>query len=101
MRKRENSLKIGVKFCGNCNPHINTVELFEKLKNYYKEAEFVKWDDKGYDLLIVFNSCPVRCACHPDFSGPKIIVDNNSINYEPVLTERLLDEIMKTINKHL
>lgn len=95
------AIKIGVKFCGNCNPYIDTLQLLEKIKNYYKDIIFVKWDEEGYNLLIILNSCPVGCATHPDFTGYKLIINNDSINYEPVLTTDLFQEIIKNINHYL
>lgn len=97
----EQRKKIGVKFCGNCNPQIKASDLLQKLKNHYKDVDFVKWDELNYDILIILNSCPVGCATHPNFSGTKIIIKNNSINYEPVSQEELFDEVIKTINKHI
>lgn len=92
--------KIGVKFCGNCNPQVNTLQLLEEIKEYYYDIKFVKWDEEDYDLLIVLNSCSVGCSTHPDFFGTKIIIENNSINYEPVSKENLFCETIKTINEH-
>lgn len=93
-------VKIGVKFCGNCNPYIDTVQLLEELKNSYKDIKYVNWDEE-YSLLLILNSCPVGCATHPDFSGNKIILNNDSINYEPVLTEDLLNILKKIINEFI
>lgn len=92
------SINIGVKFCGNCNPHINTVKLLDDVKNYYNDIRFVKWDEEDYDLLIILNSCPVGCATHPKFSGNKIIINNDSINCKPFSNEELFNEIIKIIN---
>jgi hypothetical protein len=96
----DTSIKIGIKFCGNCNPHIDTVELSEMLKNYFKEIQFVNWDAGDYSILLVLNSCTVGCATHPNFSGPKIITKNDSINYESVLPEDLFKELVKKINEY-
>lgn len=103
IKKRISSLKqpkkIGIKFCGNCNPQINTVQLLQELKNHYNNVEFVKWDELEYDLLIILSSCSVGCATHPNFMGTKIILNSNSINYETVSLEELFDEVINKIDK--
>lgn len=88
-----------MKFCGNCNPYIDTVSLLEKIKNTCQNVEFIHWDEGGFSILLILNSCHVGCATHPDFSGPKIIVDSNSINYIKTLPENLYNDIIKILNE--
>ncbi len=95
------SIRIGIKFCGNCNPYVDTIELLDKLKSHYKKMEFVKWDEEDYLILLILNSCPVGCATHPDFSGPTIIVKSDSINCEPALPEDLFDRMITSINEYI
>lgn len=97
----ETSIRIGVKFCGNCNPYVDTIGLLDKLKNYYKEMEFVKWYEEDYRILLILNSCPVGCATHPNFSGSTIIIKSDSIDCEPVLPEDLFDKMIIAINEHI
>lgn len=91
--------KVGVKFCGNCNPYIDTVSLVQKLKSYLPNINFVQWDEGGFSILLILNSCPVGCATHPEFSGPKLVVSSDSINYMTIPTEKLYDSIVKYLSE--
>lgn len=91
--------KVGVKFCGNCNPHIDMLSLYKKLKIKLPNTEFIQWDEGGFSILLILNSCPIGCATHPEFSGPKLIVTSDSINYMNTLPEDLCDNIIKYLNE--
>lgn len=95
----KNKIKIGVKFCGNCNPYFNTSLFLNKIKTNYNTIEFIKWDEEGYCLLLILNSCTVGCATIPSsIMVPKIIVKNDAINYETVSSDFLFDRTLKTID---
>lgn len=94
-------MKVGVKFCGNCNPYIDTVALLNSIKNNLRDIELVRWDESEFSVLMILNSCPVGCASHPDFTGPKIVVTSDGVNYEPVLPEDLLDRILEVLGSYL
>lgn len=97
----DSSIKIGIKFCGNCNPHIDTVGLLKKLKDYFKEIQFVNWDAWDYDVLLILNSCPVGCATCPNFSGPTIIIKSDSIDHNLVSPENIAEETIKKIDEFI
>ncbi len=78
-------MRIGVKFCGNCNPRLDTPELVRLLATESGELEFVRWDDRnGYAVLLVLNSCQIGCATFPNFAGPCIVVTNECVQHYPV-----------------
>ncbi|AYD40523.1 hypothetical protein D4Z93_08280 [Clostridium fermenticellae] len=91
--------RVGVKFCGNCNPHINTAFLLEQLKNSSRDMKFVCWEKNKYDILLLLNSCPVGCATRPEFDGPLVIVTSDSVNYLPVSFEKIVNEILKALRQ--
>ena len=93
-------MRIGVKFCGNCNPRLDMPELFKSLAAEVKaeELNFVRWDDSdGYEVLLVLNSCQVGCATLPEFTGTCIIVTNESVQNWPVREEDLPAAILNAI----
>ncbi|MEA4926949.1 MAG: hypothetical protein VB084_16795 [Syntrophomonadaceae bacterium] len=57
-------MKIGVKFCGGCNPYIDRKNIIDKVKNLLPPGEytFEYFDFDGCDLFVVINGCSLSCA---------------------------------------
>ncbi len=92
MRKK---MKIGVKYCGNCNPYIDTRKIYLSLyKDLKEEVEFVKWDNQTYDVLLILSSCPTDCAKRPEFHGPIIAISDITIDYYSITVEQI-SELLK------
>lgn len=91
-------MRVGIKFCGNCNPVLDTVELARALAGA-SEIEFVHWEGFEYDALLILSGCAVDCASRPDFRGPTVIVAGNHINRVPRPLEDLLDGILVALNQ--
>lgn len=91
-------MRIGVKFCGNCNPRLDTAKLAGLLAAEAGELHFVRWDDPaGWEVLLVLNSCQVGCATLPDFAGSCIFVTNESVQHWPVREEDMPAAIVDAI----
>jgi hypothetical protein len=78
------ALRIGVKFCGNCNPHVDTAEVPRSLASLDPDLAFVSWDQGGYEVLLVLCGCPAGCAKPPAFGGPMVFVTSRAIDHWPV-----------------
>ncbi|GAB6172119.1 hypothetical protein JCM15765_15970 [Paradesulfitobacterium aromaticivorans] len=89
--------KIGLKYCGNCNPAINTGELAAKLKCEFPNKQFVRWDEDGIKVLIVLSGCARDCATRPPFTGPVIVVAGQTFNGWEVASNQLLNRIVACI----
>lgn len=56
-------MKIGIKYCGGCNPGFDRVEAAAIIMNRYKDqAEFVIFDDPGAEIILVIMGCTAACA---------------------------------------
>jgi hypothetical protein len=56
-------LKIGIKYCGGCNPAFDRAAAAQKIKDRMKETvEFVSYDDPGAELVLVITGCSAACA---------------------------------------
>lgn len=59
--------KIGVRYCGGCNPRYDRVALVRRLESFFPEQEFVPAEPGGsYPAVLVVSGCTARCA---DVSG--------------------------------
>ncbi|MFZ7104561.1 MAG: hypothetical protein ACOWWO_18155 [Peptococcaceae bacterium] len=91
---------IGYKFCGNCNPYLDTPGLFRDLKKELREEiEFVYWENAVFDMLLIFSGCPVDCAQRPEFSGPTVVVAGSTLNYIPLAVKDLKRALLQEIKK--
>jgi len=56
-------LKIGIKFCGGCNPAFDRVAAVEKIKKGLEgKAEFVPLNDETSEMVIAVMGCGNACA---------------------------------------
>ncbi len=62
--------KIGVRFCGGCNPRYDRGRAFEKIREMKaSEAEFeIAREGSVYDELLVIGGCSSCCASYEQFS---------------------------------
>jgi len=94
------NLTVGYKFCGNCNPYLDTKQLLLDLKKELSgEVEFVFWRDSSFDMLLTISGCLCDCAQRPDYLGPTIVVAANTLNYYPVKEGTLKDELIQQIKR--
>lgn len=81
-------MKIGVKYCGGCNPLFDRGKLLKKIKENSKDGvQFFSVEaDETYDGIIVLCGCKSRCAEYSELKYVDflIILDNDN-DYRKVL----------------
>lgn len=92
-------LLVGVKFCGNCNPHVDTPNLLKQLISQSEEMSFISWEENKYDLLLILSSCPIDCATRPDFSGPTVVISGSMVNRVQVPKNLLINTLLELLNE--
>ena len=83
------AVRIGVKFCGNCNPHYDMPGLVTALAARADGLTFVRADEGDYDVLFILNSCGIACATRPPFGGRVVAITSESVDNWPVTEEEL------------
>ena len=69
------SIKIGVKYCGGCNPNYDRVELVEDLKRRLDgKVKFVVADSEGVELVLAVEGCEIACADLSPFEVKRIFI---------------------------
>lgn len=97
----EVAVVVGVKFCGNCNPEIDSSALLARLKEEAGErVVFTGYSCEQKDMLLVLSGCPVDCAERPDFSGPVITVAGDTVQLKKCPEEDLRRVVLEYILKH-
>lgn len=88
-------MRIGLKYCGNCNPHIDGPGFVEALKKEMPDAVFCQAGTQDIDALLIVSGCPADCATRPVYAGPTVVVAGNTVGYIPYERDELL-KIVKT-----
>ena len=83
-------LKVGIKYCGGCNPKYERTDLVTKLKEMSRKDihfENVK-DDEKYDVLLVVGGCSSNCAEYMKYNyNDKVIFAFDKDHLEKVAKE--------------
>lgn len=76
-REKENEVmqkKIGIRYCGGCNPRYNRGALVKRITEKYRELSIeVAKEGKAYDLLLVVGGCSSCCASYKQFQPTQIL----------------------------
>jgi len=55
--------KVGIKYCGGCNPTYERVEIIQGVKSHFRDQLlFTRHEEKDIDVLIIVNGCSRACA---------------------------------------
>lgn len=94
--------KIGIKFCGNCNPQIKTKEILFDIKqriiNEKLDMQLVSWDTSDITEVLILCGCPVDCAGRPDDMIVRIIIAGETVNYHPCSAEEIAGKVIRLLN---
>lgn len=56
-------MRIGVKYCGGCNPNYERVEMIQRVRSQFENRfHFIRHDQKDLDVLVLMNGCSRACA---------------------------------------
>lgn len=66
-------MKIGIKYCGGCNPRFNRKETINKLDAYFEDIIFKPINESSwYDIVIVVCGCLTACVNKESINSNKI-----------------------------
>ena len=56
-------LRVGIKYCGGCNPEYDRVAIVDHIKQSLRdEIEIVRPESEDVDLILSVNGCSTACA---------------------------------------
>lgn len=90
-------MTIGYRFCGSCNPHIDTAGLLNRLQKANPENRYVYWEEGGFDTLLIISGCPRDCTTRPSFDGKIVTVAGQSMDGLYVPESELIDKIIQKL----
>ena len=63
-------LRVGIKYCGGCNPEYDRVALVEQIKERLTgKVSFVPSESEGIDIILAVQGCKTACADLSSFRG--------------------------------
>lgn len=75
MKRDDGQLKIGVKYCGGCNPNYDRVALVKRIEERLRGKASLVWaDSEGISLVLVVAGCSTACADVSPFEGMEVRV---------------------------
>jgi hypothetical protein len=84
-------LRIGIKFCGGCNPAFDRVAAVERIKRELEgKAEFVPLDDETAEMVLAVMGCGNACAELGEIKGKQIVIITDDKG-----TDAVIEEIMR------
>jgi hypothetical protein len=96
--------RIGVKFCGGCNPQIERSEFVERLRDELPDDLQPTADQSGdkWNLGILVCGCPVACADRPevrDLAQSWIVVGGPMVEQKAVPEKELANVVALKIKE--
>ena len=72
------TVRVGLKYCGGCNPEYDRVALVRHMEESLQgRVEFVKPESEGVELILAVEGCSTACADLSAFQGMDIRVITN------------------------
>ncbi|MEJ2023515.1 MAG: hypothetical protein P8Y00_00570 [Deltaproteobacteria bacterium] len=82
---RNRKQRIGVKYCGGCNPSYDRVALVKRMeRDLSDEAEFFPFEARALDLILVVCGCETACVETSRFKGIPVRVIEGALDGEAV-----------------
>jgi hypothetical protein len=91
--------RIGLKFCGGCNPEINRKALAEAIQMRLPRPFRLTTEegDEPWETALLLCGCPTACADRPEIRGAArrwILISGKRVDDEDVSQEKMVERVM-------
>ena len=74
--------KVGIKYCGGCNPGYERVEMIQRVQfRINDQFLFLRHDEPDIEVMVLVNGCPRACANknsnHPEVPSRSIVGESD------------------------
>jgi hypothetical protein len=84
-------LKVGIKYCGGCNPYYDRVALVKQIESRLRgKVEFVSPDGDHVDLVLAVEGCQTACADLTSYRGKTVHIITRKEDADRFLEKLLL-----------
>ena len=88
--------KIGIKYCGGCNPRFDRGAIYHTIQSRLEEAHFEHAKEGvNYDALLVISGCLSACASYQQYKYSKGVVhikDSSELDKAILELKRLMED---------
>jgi len=82
--------KVGIKYCGGCNPYYDRVALVERIERLLTgKVEFVSSENRHVDLVLAVQGCATCCADLKSYKGKPIHIISRTEDADKLLQKLL------------
>ncbi|MEA4925634.1 MAG: hypothetical protein VB084_10015 [Syntrophomonadaceae bacterium] len=94
-------MKVGIKYCGGCNPTIDRANLTKRLREKLEPGKytFEYFDFHDCEVVLVINGCSVGCTKIPK-SKNTIIVSGSEMDGKQYPEEMLSDQVVRKLESY-
>ena len=83
-------LKVGIKYCGGCNPYYDRVALVKRIESRLRgKVAFVSAANDDVDLVLAVEGCNTACADLSSFDGKEIRIISKTEDADDFIKEVL------------
>lgn len=94
-------MKIGIKYCGGCNPLYDRKIVLESLIELFKEEIFVPANEfERYDIILVLNGCKRSCVNNLSLKGDVKIFINSKADYSNAVDSIHIEKMNQIMNSN-
>ncbi|MBE0596492.1 MAG: hypothetical protein IH614_04415 [Desulfuromonadales bacterium] len=90
-------IRVGVKFCGHCNPLLDGGEMVTAAALLDDRIDFVSWLDPELQQLLIVSGCPIDCVERPPFTGEVVHVAGQRVDGKMTPLPEVPDAIVRSI----
>ncbi|MCJ7654958.1 MAG: hypothetical protein MUO97_06610 [Dehalococcoidia bacterium] len=108
MPKNSRKVKVALKYCGSCNPHVDLTRIARHLAKVAEtrgDFQLVPLPENGIDVVVILCGCPRACGNKPEVrarAAKIILTAGESINVRHVpeaqLPSTLEQELIKILD---
>jgi len=97
----DSKIKVALKYCGSCNPQIDTSEIGNSLKEAFRKDDslsLVSPEDSNIDVIVILCGCARACGDTEEIGGrvPRsIVVAGEAISMTPVAEKDISTEVIR------
>lgn len=99
----DSGTRVALKYCGSCNPQIDTSEIGKSLKEAFRKDDrlnLVASEDGRIDVLVILCGCCRACGDTEEIrrrASRSIVVAGEAIDMTPVVEKDIYTEVMRKL----
>ncbi len=92
------SYRIGIQFCGGCNPHIDRGRIAREVRERLADEGYeVVWNRTDCDFVIFMSGCTASCAERQSCGKPSIQIAAATVDFTEVAEQEMAAKIVKKV----